>query len=119
MHVGRSLHVIQYPLLEIRHRAQGVRHVLILLYVSNDFGGLGSFREVDQLCVLNNGCDAVFDERQICQIDAYVQLVSVTWMLRSQPYPGMEYKADWQRGASRGIGRSSSCLPSAAALTQA
>jgi hypothetical protein len=60
--------MIQNPLLEIRNRVERIRYVLILLYVANDFGSLGSFREIDQFCVLDNRCNAIFDESEISQI---------------------------------------------------
>jgi hypothetical protein len=46
------------------------------LYVANDFGSLGSFRKIDQLRILDDRCNAVFDEGKICQVYTYKKLVT-------------------------------------------
>ena len=68
--------MVQNPLLEIRNRVERIRYVLILLYVANDFGSLGSFRKIDQLRILDDRCNAVFDEGKICQVYTYRKLVT-------------------------------------------
>jgi hypothetical protein len=76
VHVARRFHMVQNPLLEILNRAECIRYVLVLLYVANDFGSLGSFRKIDQLRVLDDRCDAVFDEGKIRQVYSYRKLVT-------------------------------------------
>jgi hypothetical protein len=71
VHVARRLHMVQNPLLEILNGLERIRYVLILLYVANDFGCLGSFRKIDQLGVLDDRCDAIFNEGKICQVYSY------------------------------------------------
>jgi hypothetical protein len=68
--------MVQNPLLEIRNRVERIRYVLILLYVANDFGCLGSFRKIDQLGVLDDRCDAIFNEGKICQVYSYGTLAT-------------------------------------------
>ena len=63
MHVRGSLHVVQYPLLQVWHGTERVWDVLILLDVPDNFGGLCSFSEVDKLRVLDHRRNAVLDER--------------------------------------------------------
>jgi hypothetical protein len=81
VHVARRFHMVQNPLLEIRNRVERIRYVLILLYVANDFGSLGSFRKIDQLRVLDDRCNAVFDEGKICQVYSYRKLVTNSSLL--------------------------------------
>jgi hypothetical protein len=76
VHVARRFHVVQNPLLEIRNGVERIRYVLILLYVANDFSCLGSFRKIDQLRVLDDRCNAVFDEGKICQVYSYGTLAT-------------------------------------------
>lgn len=63
MHVPGGLHITQYVLLQLRHGLEGIRHVLVLLDVSDDLCGLSALREVDECGFLDDGGDAVFDER--------------------------------------------------------
>ena len=71
MYISGCLHVAQDIVLQITDRLERVRHVLILLDVSNDISGLGSFGEVDQLGLLDDRRDAIFDERQVSQVDTW------------------------------------------------
>jgi hypothetical protein len=116
VHVARRFHMFQNPLLEINHRVERIRYVLILLYVANDFGSLGSFRKIDQLRVLDDRCNAVFDEGQICQVYSYRKLITNGNPFSRSTYPKMECMAGWPGGAFRDKVQSSSCSPSVAAL---
>jgi hypothetical protein len=69
--------MVQNPLLKIRHRVERVGYVLILLYVADDFGSLGSFREIDQLCILDNRCNAILDKGEIGQVYTYRELAKI------------------------------------------
>jgi hypothetical protein len=104
--------MVQNPLLEIRNRVERIRHVLILLYVANDLGSLGSFRKIDQLRVLDDRCNAVLDEGKICQVYSYRK---VSYKTENPPsrstYPKMECMAGWLGGAFRDKVQSSSCSP--------
>ena len=42
----------------------------MLLDVADDFGGLGSFGEVDEIRAFEHRGDSVFDEGQIGEVDA-------------------------------------------------
>lgn len=54
MDVSSRLHVAEYVILQIGNRLQRIRHVLIALDVTNDFGGFGSFSEVDEMGLLDD-----------------------------------------------------------------
>ena len=60
--------MVQYPFLELRYGVKRVWYILVLLDIANDFGSLGSFREIDQFCILDNRCNAIFDKSEIGQI---------------------------------------------------
>jgi hypothetical protein len=107
--------MVQNPLLEIRNRVERIRYVLILLYVANDFGSLGSFRKIDQLRVLDDRCNAVFDEGKICQVYSYGKLVTNRNPTSRSTYPKMECMAGWPSGAFRDKVQSSLCSPLVAA----
>jgi hypothetical protein len=47
MHIPGCLHIAQYILLELWYGLQGVRHILVLLDITNNFSRLGTFGEVD------------------------------------------------------------------------
>lgn len=64
MHVARGLHVAQDVVLKLRNRLQLVWYILVLLNVPNDFGGLGTLVEIDQVG-WGVGGNAVFDESQV------------------------------------------------------
>lgn len=68
MYVPSCPHVFQDPLLEIKYRVERVRHVLVLLDVADDFGGLGSLGKIDQLGVLDHRRNAVLDESKVGQV---------------------------------------------------
>lgn len=72
VHVARLLHVAQDVLLQLRHRLKRVRHVLVLLNVTDHFGRFGALGEVDEVRLLDDGRDAIFDESQVGQVDAYI-----------------------------------------------
>jgi hypothetical protein len=50
MHIARTLHVREDVVLQLRDWLQGVRHVLVLLDVTNDFGSFCALGEVDKVC---------------------------------------------------------------------
>jgi hypothetical protein len=70
MDITSLSHIAENVLLEIRDRVERVRHILVLLYISDDFGGFGPLGEVDEIGVLNDRCNAVFDEGEIGKIHA-------------------------------------------------
>jgi hypothetical protein len=108
--------MVQNPLLEILNGLERIRYVLILLYVANDFGCLGSFRKIDQLRVLDDRCDAIFNEGKICQVYSYGTLATNTNPLSMSAYPKMECMVGWLGGAFRDKVQSSWCSPSVDAL---
>lgn len=69
MDVASGLHVTQNVILQLVYALQTIRHVLVLLDVANDFGGLGALRKVDELRLLDDGRNTVLDERQIGEVD--------------------------------------------------
>lgn len=75
MHVASGLHIAQNVVLQLRNGLEEVGHVLVLLDISNNFGGLEALVEIDQIgrCV---GRDTVFDERKVRQIDTCETSVS-------------------------------------------
>ena len=62
MHLTRVSHVLQDPVLQLGHWVECIRRILVLLDFADDFSRLRSLREVNELAVLDDGCDAVFDE---------------------------------------------------------
>lgn len=62
MHIASRLHIAQHVVLQVGHRFENVGYILILLNVSNDVGGFGSFSEIDEVCTLDYGGYAVFDK---------------------------------------------------------
>lgn len=62
MHIASRLHVAQHVILQVGHRFENVRYILILLNVSNDVGGFGSLGEVDEVCTFDYGGYAVLDK---------------------------------------------------------
>ena len=62
VHIARSLHIAQNVILQVADGLQGVGHVLVLLDVTDDFGGFGALGEVDEVGAPDDGGDAVFDE---------------------------------------------------------
>lgn len=71
MHIASRLHIAQYIILQVGHGFENVGYVLILLDISNDVGGFGSFGKVDEVRTFNYRGYAVFDECQIGEIDAW------------------------------------------------
>ena len=65
MHIASSLHIAQYVVLQIGHRFENVGYILILLDISNDIGGFGSFCKIDEVCTFDYRGYAVFDKSQI------------------------------------------------------
>jgi hypothetical protein len=53
MHVASRLHIRQDVVLQLGDRLQRVRHVLVLLDVTDDFGGLGALGEIYQVGFLD------------------------------------------------------------------
>lgn len=72
MYVTGGLEVAEDVILKFRDRLEEVGDVLVLLDVSDDFGGLCSLVEVDQFGWRERR-NAVLNERQICQIDTCIQ----------------------------------------------
>ena len=70
MHVTRGLHVAQDIFLKLGHGREWVGHVLVLLDVADDFGRFGTLGEVDECGFLDDGGDSIFDEGEICEVDA-------------------------------------------------
>jgi hypothetical protein len=70
MHIPSRLHITQYILLQLWDRLQGVRHVLVLLYVTDYLGGLSPLGEVYQRRLLYDRWDPVLDEREVGEIHA-------------------------------------------------
>lgn len=62
MHIASRLHVAQYVILQVGHRFENVRNVLILLDISNDVGSFGPFSKVDEVCTFDYGGYAVFNK---------------------------------------------------------
>lgn len=79
MHIAGRLHIRENVLLQLWNRLQRVRYVLILLNVANDFGRLRALGKVDEIGAFDQRGNTVFDECQICKIDALWVLV---WWVR-------------------------------------
>lgn len=62
MHIASRLHVAQYVILQVGHRFENVRNVLILLDISNDVGSFGPFSKVDEVCAFDYRGYAVFNK---------------------------------------------------------
>ena len=71
MHIASRLHVAQHVILQVRDRFEDVGYILILLDISNDVGRLSSFSKVDEVCTFDYRRYAVFDECQVCEINAW------------------------------------------------
>jgi hypothetical protein len=70
MHITGLSHIAEDIFLQIGDRVERVGHVLILLDVADDFGRLGALGKVDEVGVLDNRRDSVFDEGEVGEIDA-------------------------------------------------
>lgn len=70
MYIARRLHVAEDVILQVRHRLQRIRHVLVLLNPPDHFGRLGTLGEVDEVGLLDHGRYAIFNEGQVGKIDA-------------------------------------------------
>lgn len=57
------------------NRREQIRHVLVLLNVSDHFGGFGAFVEIDQLG-WRKGWNSIFDERQVGKVDTLLWLAT-------------------------------------------
>lgn len=73
VYVTGGLEVAEDVVLKFGDRLEEVWDVLVLLDVSDDLGGLGSLVEVDQFGWCERR-DTILDKRQICQIDACMQM---------------------------------------------
>ena len=62
VHVACGLHVGEDVVLQLGDGLQGIRDVLVLLDVADDFGSFGALGEVDEVGLFDQGGDAVFDE---------------------------------------------------------
>ena len=71
MHVSSSLHVTQDVVLEFWHKLERIRHVLVLLNITNHLGGLRPLCEVDQISLLDDGRNTILNEGKISQINTY------------------------------------------------
>lgn len=69
MDISCGAHVVEDILLQLRHRLQAVRDVLILLNISNDFCSLGSFSKVDEVVLFQIGGYTIFNEGEIGEIN--------------------------------------------------
>lgn len=56
--------------MQLLHRLERVRHILIGLDLTNDLCSLGPLSEVDELGFANIAMNAVLDEGEIGQVDA-------------------------------------------------
>lgn len=68
MHVTSSLHVAEDVLLKIGNRPENIWDILVLLNVTDDFGGLGPFSEIDEVGALDHRWDAVLDKGQVREV---------------------------------------------------
>ena len=85
MHVASRLHVAQYVLLQVGHRFEDVGYILILLDISNDVGGFGSFGKVDLVFTFDYRGYAVFDKCQVGKVNALQTQLAVLIIDISQP----------------------------------
>lgn len=68
MHVSRSLHVSEDVILKLRNGLERVRHVLVLLNITDYFCGFGAFGEVDEIRLFDNRGDSVFNEGEVGEV---------------------------------------------------
>ena len=54
MHIPCRLHVAEDVVLKLWNRLKGIRDVLVLLDITDHFGGLGSLCEVDEVGTLDD-----------------------------------------------------------------
>lgn len=112
MHITRRLHVAQDVVLQLRHGLERIRHVLVLLDVTDHLSRLGALGEVDKVRLLDDGRDTVFDEGQVGQIDAYTLVRSeVTSGSIESPYRRKGCMGGWRSEASPDTRQSSSYCP--------
>jgi hypothetical protein len=71
VHIARRLHIRQDVVLQLGDGLQRVRHVLVLLDVADDFGSLGALGEVYEVRLLDERGDAVFNECEVREVDAW------------------------------------------------
>ncbi len=62
MHISCRLHIGQNVILQVADGLERIRDVLVLLDVTYDICRFGAFGEVDEICFLDYGRYAVFDE---------------------------------------------------------
>ena len=87
VYVARRLHVREDVILQLRHRLQRVRYVLVLLDVADHLGSLRTLGEVDKVGLLDQRGDTILDERQIrevhtCTVSGYSQTPGVLLIYR-------------------------------------
>lgn len=112
MHISRRLHITQNVVLQLGYWLQGVTHILVLLDITNHLSGLRSLGEVDEISLLDDGGDAVFDEGQIGQIYTCGELVMLQLILRvGMTYRRRERMEGWPHGAVLCTRQSSWCWP--------
>lgn len=70
MDITCSLHVAKDVVLQVTHALEGIRHILVLLNVADDFSGFSTFSKIDQVGLADNAGDAIFDESEIREVDA-------------------------------------------------
>lgn len=95
MHVTSRLHVAQDVILKLANRLERVRNILILLDVTDDFGGLGPFSEVDEVGALNNRWDTVLNKGQVREV--YPCIASVYYIPPESIEP-TEERDTWRIG---------------------
>jgi hypothetical protein len=76
MHVPCCLHVAQYVVLQLGNRLQRVSHCLVLLNIADYLCRLCALGKVDEVGLLDNGGDTIFDKGEIRQVDTYARKVS-------------------------------------------
>lgn len=90
MHIARRLHVGENVVLQLGHWLQRVRHILVLLNVTDNFGCLRALGEVDEVGLFDQGGYAVLDEGEVREVDTCLnQLLSGSQVLEHSPKNGM------------------------------
>lgn len=70
VNIASRLHIGKDVILQLGHGLKWVRYVLVLLNVADHFCRLCSLGKVDQVRLLDQRRDAIFDKGQISQVDA-------------------------------------------------
>ncbi len=70
MHIPRCLHIVEDVILQVAHRLQRVWHLLVLLNLPNHFRRFRPLGEIDEVGLLDDRRDPVFNEGQVGKVDA-------------------------------------------------